>query len=259
VLEGGGDLLVALGDLVLAELIGRTRLPEFKEVVWVPGAFEAGEESFFFVAEDPGIAEFGQGAGGAFAGEDGVEEAQAADAVELAEDAVEVEVHLVARALHLLDVFGPLVDEFAAAPAVGAQRPDGFGGDEAGLEEAVAVEHGVPFAVLDVALAPGEVARVGAVEEGDVEAGLLERIEERQPVDPGGFHRDTLDLVGLQIGAERVQIRGEGGEVAHRLAGRGDEVLFGPDINGGDAREDVIDGRGGPHFVFARRRAAGSG
>jgi hypothetical protein len=159
---------------------------------------------------DLAVAKFGEHGRVALAGEDGVEHAQAADSVELGENVVQAHIHQVERPLPLANVRGGHLEVILAQAVEAAPLADGLGWDEAGTQQAVAVEHGVPLAVAHVALAPREVARVRAMEEGDLEARALEQVVDGNPVHAGGFHGHGLDVLLFEPLAERAQLAAEG-------------------------------------------------
>lgn len=91
------------------------------------------------------------------------------------------------------------------------------GGRKDAPQQAHAVQVLQPLAVLHIALASGHVLDVAGVDEADLEAAVLQNLEERDPVDPGGLHRHGGDGTGLQPVSQGLEILGEGAEVAHRL------------------------------------------
>ena len=86
-----------------------------------------------------------------------------------------------------------LLDQGLALAHIGAQRHDRGGGTEAGAQQSYAVELLQPLAVHNVALAPAHVVHVAGVDQHHLKAALLEDLVERDPVDPGRFHRHGLD------------------------------------------------------------------
>ena len=74
-----------------------------------------------------------------------------------------------------------------------------------------------PLAVLHIALASGHVLDVAGVDEVDLEAAVLQDLEKRDPVDPGGLHRHGGDAAGFEPVGQGLEILGEGAEVAHRV------------------------------------------
>ena len=91
------------------------------------------------------------------------------------------------------------------------------GGTEAGPQQPHAVKLPQPLAVLNVALAPAHVVHVTGVDQQHFEAALLEDLVERDPVDPGRFHRYRLDPALRQPVRQPIKLGGEGAELAHRL------------------------------------------
>ena len=136
----------------------------------------------------------------------------------------------------------------AAGPAhervpMAEDRPHGadlVGGPEAAAQQADGVEILQPLAVLHVGLAAGQVFAVARVDEADVQPRRLEDLEERDPIDAGGLHRDGGDATFLEPVAHGVQVLGEGGEGTHRAgarSGRNRDVDFArAEVNAGGVR-----------------------
>jgi len=79
-------------------------------------------------------------------------------------------------------VSGSALDEFFAVPQIGAQRRDLRCGSKASAQQSDAVELLDPLAVQNIALAPGDILEVPGIHQNDLEAALLENLEDRDPV-----------------------------------------------------------------------------
>ena len=104
--------------------------------------------------------------------------------------------------------------------AVTHERADGRDlgiGSEAAAQEPEGVELLEPLAVGNVGLATRYAFDVTRVDEQDLEATLLEDLEERDPVDTCRLHGDGLDAADVEPVGEGVKVRGEALELAHRL------------------------------------------
>ena len=134
--EGGQlglDLAIALGDEGLVMAPGSQGLLEDKEQFGAPIALEgAGDQiagSF-----DAMVFEGGQLLGIALAGEDGIEDGQAGDAGQVADDVMDLDIHLGEGFLEVLDVGGGVADQGGAMAQEGADGADVFGRPEAGAQ-----------------------------------------------------------------------------------------------------------------------------
>lgn len=87
------------------------------------------------------------------------------------------------------------------------------------------------LAVLHVGLAPGQVARLAAVDHQHFQASGLQHAVQRQPVHASGLHRHRTHLACEQPVAQRIQLRGNGAEHFGRAAGNRDVHLFAADID----------------------------
>ena len=121
----------------------------------------------------------------------------------------QLDVHLHQRLLHPLDVRPGALDQALPMAHVGAQRDDGLGGTKTPAQQADAVEVAEPLAVGHVALPSRDVLDVARVDEQDLEAAGFEDLVDRDPVHPGGFHRDAGHPTGDQPVREAQQIAGE--------------------------------------------------
>ena len=106
-----------------------------------------------------------------------------------------------------------------------------------------------PLAVLDVALAAGDVFDVPRVDQEDLNPPGFEDVVDRNPVDAGGFHGDAGHATGDEPVGEAVEVGGEGSERLDRrevpVGRHGDEVLGGAAVDAGDIHLDAFEHGGG--------------
>ncbi len=127
--EGGEQLLdlqVALVDLGLVESPGFEGLAQGEEVF----AAIVAEKGFFdggIGGLDAVVFECNELFWATFAGKDGIEDGQAGGADDVADDVVQLEVHLGENLLDVLDVFAGKAHKVVAMPADGAHRTDLLG------------------------------------------------------------------------------------------------------------------------------------
>ena len=137
---------------------------------------------------------------------------------DVAEDVVELEVHLVEGLLHVLGVGGRQTesrvsrwrrrDRTAQTVSGGRKearrRPDG-------------VEVLEPLAVLDVGLPAGDVLHVARVDQADLEPAGLQDLVQGDPVDAGGLHGHGGDAALREPIREGVEVLREGPEAPDGL------------------------------------------
>ena len=176
----------------------------------------------------------------AFTVEDGLEDRLAGHAGEIADDVLELDVHLREGLVQVADAAAGGAHEAIAMAQDGAHGADLIHRTEAAAQQADGVEVLEPLAVLHVGLAPGQVFTVARIDQADLDAGGFEDLEERDPIYPGGFHGHGGDGAFLQPVAQGVEIFGEGGEGADgtRAGARrhGDVDLAGADVDAGGVR-----------------------
>ena len=166
---------------------------------------------------DGAVAVLGQQLRVALPPENRVQDRQPRDPGDVAQDVMELEVHLVQRLLDVLDVSGRQVDQGVAMPEERAHRTDGLGRPEGGAEEAHGVQVLEPLAVLHIGLPPRHVLDVAGIHEADRESPPLQDLVQGDPVDAGGLHGDRGHAALLEPPGQRPQVRREGPEAPDGL------------------------------------------
>ncbi len=280
---GGGGQAGPVGGGALIEPAAETgaegaqRAVEFRELglqeaVEGLGLAQDGEVFLLVVAGERGaqfrgggfaavVFEFREGGGVAFAGEDGVDDGHAADAVEVAEDVVELEVAFGEDFLHHLHLLAGGAHEVGALAHEVAQGAHFGLRAVAALEQPGGVQAAQPFGVGDVGFeASGDAFDVARVDEPDGDAGGFQHVGGGHPVVAGAFHGHGADGALVQPVAQAVQLRRGGAKGLHGAfrAGfaHGDHEFSGAHV---DARSGGMDGRkrGGGGGGSGRRGAAG--
>ena len=230
------ELEVAGADLILVMLPGLEALAQGKEMFWTPIALETAGDGVGG-GFDAMILEGGQLAGIALALQNGLDNGQSGDTGQVADDVLELNVHLGQGLVHEPDLIGGTTDETAAMPKEGAEGANQVRGTKAGIEQAHRVEILEPLTVLDVGLAAGEILAMTGIDQADLEASRIEDLEEGNPIDAGGFHGDGGDATGLEPVAQAEQRIGEGRKRTDRFGvgvGRdGDPDFAGTDVDAG--------------------------
>src|ERR671930_200215 len=191
----------------------------------VQGLDEFGARGF----EAATVGEVGESLGIGLAGDEGVEEAAAGHAEDIGEHAGELEIGELERFLDAQGMAGLFADQLRPSTSEVAQLLQRRLGDETAADEAVGEEVGDPGGVVDVGLAPRDVADVHGVGEDEFEA-ARQHVPDRLPVHPCGFHGDVGTPVGGEPIAQGEQLSGGGSEGLH-LPG---DLGPGPDAGAGD-------------------------
>ena len=171
----------------------------------------------------------------ALPGQDGVQDGQAGDAGEVAEDVVEREVHLGEGRLHVLGVRAGQLHKGVPMPEEAPHGADRLGGPEGGAQEADRVEGLEPLAVLHVGFPTRHVLHVARVDQADLDPPRLEDLVQGNPGHPGGLPGDRGDATAVEPGRQGVQILGERREVSNR---RGVPIEGDTDVDRGGANVD---------------------
>ena len=170
------DLLVALGDEFLVMPPGIQGLPDHEEMFVTPVTVEAASQSVP-AGFDAMIFEGGELLRVALTGQDGIENSQAGDAGQVADDVMDLEVHLGEGFLQVLHVAGTITDEVGPMAQERTNGADLFGWTEAGAQQADRVEVLEPLTVAHVGLAPGEVFTMPGVDQTDFQSRRLRGFE----------------------------------------------------------------------------------
>ena len=254
--EHGLDLLIARGDELLVLFPQRVTLAQGEEVLLPPVAPQAFGDDFAR-GFDAMVLQTGQRHRIAFPREDRFEDGQARDAGEVADDVLELDVHLRERLVQMVHALGRALHQALAVAQDGTHRADFIGRTKARAQEPDRVEILQPLAILHIGLAAGQVFAMARIDEHHFQSGGFEDLEERDPINAGRFQRDGIDATRLEPVAHGEQVLGEGLEAAHRTrvgAGRHRDVDFPrADVDAGGVRMERGE-RG--RFVFGFSRIA---
>ncbi len=209
-------------------------------------------------------------------GEDGVQDGQTGEAGQIADDVMDLEVHLGEGFLEVLHVAAGITRERGPMAQERTHGTNLFRGAEAGAQQADRVQVLNPLTVADVGLATGEIFTVAGIDQANCQTGGFEDLKDGNSIDAGGLHGHGFDPALKQPIAQGEQIIGEGGKGADRVgigvAGDGHLHFGGADVNPGGVRMErgqlgvgfadgfLFDFFGEGHmvpFVEVKRRADG--
>ena len=190
----------------------------------------------------------------AFALQDGIDDQHAGQPRDVADDLRQFDVHLLHGFLHVLDMIGGVADLHLPQPPVGTQRQHGIGRPKRRTQETVGMQALDPLGVEHVRLrARAATRKLPWFHQIDLEALRFEELEQRNPVDAGGFQSDRLDAALLQPCDDLVKIGGVGAELADwvgvAVRRDADHMHVGMNVDSGRVRVDDIE----------RRRRSGDG
>lgn len=135
----------------------------------------------------------------------------------------------------VLEKLGAMTEERAQGAHLGV-------GAEGGRKQPQGVELLQPLAVMHVRLATGHVLDVVGVDQVALDAARFEQFEDGDPVRSRRFHRYAVDAAGEPPVGKGLQVGGEGGATAHRLAveigTHGGPDLAGADVEAGGVGVD---------------------
>ncbi len=233
------NLLVTLRDELLVMFPGVQRLLQDEEVFSAPVALQAAGDGVA-AGFDAMVFQGGKLLRVAFAGENGFEDEQAGDAGQVADDVLNLEVHLRERLVQMADMVGGVTDERVAMAQERTHRADRFGRAEAGTQQADGVEILQPLAIGDVGLFAGNIFGVAGVDQADFDLRGFEDLKEWNPIDAGRFHRDGSDATLFKPITDEQKVIGEGGEGADGsgvgIERDGDLDLRGADVDAASVR-----------------------
>ncbi len=218
-------------------------LSQLKEVIITPVPYQGLGDGLLALAAT-GIPHLGQLLRVPYIREDGADDPHPGGTSDIADNVLELDVHLRQSLLHMLDVVGGVGDQHRALAQVAAQHADLVIGPEGAREQPKGVKLLDPLTVHHVTLAAGNTLQTVGIDEQNLEAVLLEDLEQRDPVDTCRLHRDRLDAVIFQMPGQLVEILGEGTELLDGLfpppRGQGHPVFGGSHIDAGGIEIDLL-------------------
>lgn len=235
---GAFDFGIAFCDLLTVEVEHRQRLLQDEEMLCPPGTGERLRD-FFDALFAVWVAIGSQSLGIALPSNDGANDRLPGDAGDIAEGLRELHVHLQQGLLHVQDVRGAMLDELGAMPQQGAEGNEFCFGAKGACQQPVLMESLNPLGIADVAFFARYAAQGAGADEQAGEALRFEQLEQRNPVDAGGFHSDGGDALRTEPVGNGKQVDGVDAEGAQqlgtrRLRGGGIARYAGNDLRGAD-------------------------
>ncbi len=227
------DLDIALGHELLVVAVGVQRLSERKDMLRPVIAPERLCDGLRCRVDAP-VAQRGERRGVTFAGENRVDDRESGHPGDVADHVMQLQIHLVQRLLHALDMRRGRLDQALTMPEQRAQTADVLRRPKRGGQQAACVQILQPLAVGDVRLPTGHVFHVVRVDEAHLKPARFEDLEERDPEHAGRLHRDCADTAGFEPVGERVEILRKRLELTNRSG-----IAFGVDCHVDTAGTDV--------------------
>jgi hypothetical protein len=150
----------------------------------------------------------------ALPGDDRVHNCQTADAGDVAEHAMDLDIHLIQGLLHVLNVLAGELHQCLPVAQHRAKGADLLFRTEGALQQPDRVKVLQPRRMAHVALSAGHVFVVAGVNQIDLDAALLQHLIQGDPVNPGGFHGHGSDATFPQPIGDAAQFPGKGAESA---------------------------------------------
>jgi hypothetical protein len=130
--------------------------------------------------------------------QNGVEDGQTGGPGDVADHVMNLKVHLVQRLLHVLQMNRGHLDQAVAMTPQTAEGTDLLIGAKRASEEPHRVQVLQPLTIRHVALSTRHVFYVSGIDQASFDAVLLQNLEQRNPVNSGGFHRHGSNPAALQ-------------------------------------------------------------
>ena len=124
----------------------------------------------------------------ALTGKDGIDDGLGTHTVDVAEDMLELEIHLGEGFLHELELLGGIADHLSAVAHEKTQRHDPERGAEGFAQQSCGVELLQPLGVAHVGLLAGHAFHMAGVDQIDLDARFGQNIVKCDPVIAGAFH-----------------------------------------------------------------------
>ncbi len=140
---------------------------------------------------DPAVGQPGQGVGIAFSSNQRLDHRPTAEAHDVRDDRVELDVGVLQRLLQPLDMAAAFAHQLLAGAQQVAHLLGLLIGHETAADQAGCQKIGQPGGVVDVGLAPWHVLDMRCVRQHQGEIAVAQHMPHRLPVDAGRFHRNV--------------------------------------------------------------------
>ena len=142
---------------------------------------------------DAPVAELSQNLGIALSRQDRVEDRQPGCPRQVADDMVQLKVHLIEGFVHMLHVGARHLHEVVSVSQDGAHLADRLGRAEGGAQKTDRMKVLQPLTIGDVRLTAGDIFHMVGIDEEDLEAPRFQDLKQRNPIDARGFHGHGID------------------------------------------------------------------
>lgn len=159
------------------------------------------------------VAQLGQDMRITLATQNGPDDRHPRHAADVADDFGQLDVHLLQRLLHVLDVLASITDQHLTLTQVAAQDHNLLGGSERGAEQPITVQPLQPLAVEYIALgAARRMAGLTRIDQEHFEAPRFQQFKQGYPVDARRFHCDRRDAALRQPIGQAKEVFGASAE-----------------------------------------------
>jgi len=152
------------------------------------------------------VAEFCQGYGVTFTGDDSANDELAGLPSDISDGLRKLDIHLEQGFLHMLDVGGAVLDKLSTVTKESAKSDEIGCGTEGSFKQAVAVKSLDPLAVFNIGLATGDPLERTRANETAMEAEGFQQFKDGYPIDPRTFHGDSANIMLLQPMTDGMQV-----------------------------------------------------
>jgi len=149
----------------------------------------------FLARFDALVAWSGEPGGITFSRQNGVHDRQSGLAGDVADYVMQLQIHLVQRFLHVVDVGRGHLHQAFPMPQQRTHGANLLFGTIGGAQQSDRMQELQPLAVRYVSPSARHILYVPRIHQTDLELAVLQNLEQRNPVDPGRFHRDRGDRI----------------------------------------------------------------
>src|SRR4030095_4460054 len=168
------------------------------------------------------------------ASHNGIDNRQTGDPSDIADDVMDLKVHLVQRLLHVLHVDAGHLNEVFTMPHQGTNFTDGLFGAKVCLQYADRVQVLKPLAIQNIGFTSGNMVDMLSVDQMHFNAPSLQDLKQRNPVNPSRFHRHGVHVALLQPIRQLMQVFCKSRKRSYRFG-----IAIGWDCNKDLCRSDI--------------------